>query len=115
MDEKQNLESFFYSIKDTLPFEDEKDFQRKIQNDKEFQIKIQKLVYLAKFFGWENDYHFNFHEHGPYSFQLSEDYHEISRPNNSNVKLITNHEFNEFVENQDIDYLESASTLIYYI
>ena len=49
MDRKQNLKSFLYQIKDTLPFEDAKDFQEKIINEKEFRIKIQKLAYLSKF------------------------------------------------------------------
>jgi len=38
MDRKQNLKSFLYQIKDTLPFEDAKDFQEKIINEKEFRI-----------------------------------------------------------------------------
>ena len=49
MNRKQNLKSFLYQIKDTLPFEDAKDFQEKIINEKEFRIKIQKLAYLSKF------------------------------------------------------------------
>ena len=92
MDRKQNLKSFLYQIKDTLPFEDAKDFQEKIINEKEFRIKIQKLAYLSKFFGWDNDYQFNFHKHGPYSCQLSDDYHGISSFDTSSENYQTDSE-----------------------
>jgi len=77
MNELNNLAYFLNSMKKTLPFEDENDFAKKIRDNKEFRIKVQKLVYLSKYFGWNNSYHFNFHERGPYSFQLSEDYHNL--------------------------------------
>lgn len=32
--------------------------KKKIDESKEFRIKVQKLVYLSKFFGWDNSYHF---------------------------------------------------------
>ena len=62
MNELNNLTCFLNSIKETLPFDDENDFTKKIKESKEFRIKIQKLVYLSKYFGWNNSYHFNFHE-----------------------------------------------------
>ena len=115
MDRKQNLKSFLYQIKDTLPFEDAKDFQEKIINEKEFRIKIQKLAYLSKFFGWDNDYQFNFHKHGPYSCQLSEDYHGISSFDTSSENYQTDSEFYDFVENQNVEQLESSATILYYL
>lgn len=72
MNEIRNLGYFLNSIKTTLPFEDTEDFKKKIDESKEFRIKVQKLVYLSKFFRWDNSYHFNFHENVPYSCQLSE-------------------------------------------
>lgn len=76
MSELNRLAYFLNSMKETLPFEDEKDFRERIAA-KEFQIRVQKLAYLSKFFGWDNSYHFNFHEHGPYSVESTNDYRKI--------------------------------------
>ncbi len=55
MSETNNLVYFLNSMKDILPFKDEKDFKEK-NTDKDFRIKVQKLVYLSKYFGWNNLY-----------------------------------------------------------
>lgn len=112
-----NLKFFLKSIKETLPFDDENDFKQKITGNKDFRIKVQKLVYLSKFFGWNNTYHFNFHERGPYSIELTEDYKNLfepykSHPNAFNFKIGS---FKEFVENQNNEFLEASSTILYYI
>jgi len=113
MNELDNLAYFLNSIKETLPFKDENDFAKKIKKSKEFRIKVQKLVYLSKYFGWNNSYHFNFHERGPYSLQLSEDYHNISSFDKENKSFKINEEFNEFLL-KDNEYLESITSLLYY-
>lgn len=114
MSEINDLAYFLNSIKDTLPFDNEKDFKDKINHSKDFRIKVQKLVYLSKLFGWDNTYHFNFHKRGPYSIELSEDYRNIptlKKDNDFNFRLDF---FKEFIGNGDIDYLEALSTIIYY-
>lgn len=117
MTQINELAYFLNSIKDTLPFEDEKDFRKKIEERKDFRIKVQKLVYLSKFFGWNNNYYFNFHENGPYSCELSKDYKNLSEymspiSNNINLKIDS---FNTFMQNHPNDFLEATSTILYYI
>lgn len=117
MTQINELAYFLNSVKDTLPFEDEKDFRKKIEESKDFRIKVQKLVYLSKFFGWENNYHFNFHENGPYSCELSKDYKSVSEhlnPTSSGTNLKVD-SFKEFMQNQPNDFLEATSTILYYI
>lgn len=66
-------------------------------------------------FGWDNDYQFNFHKHDPYSCQLSEDYHGISSFDTSSENYQTDSEFYDFVENQNVEQLESSATILYYL
>ena len=58
MSETNNLVYFLNSTKDILGFTDENDFKRKVKEDNDFKVKVQKLVYLSKFFGWNNPYIF---------------------------------------------------------
>ena len=112
----EELGCFLNSIKETLPFDDEKDFRKKIAESKEFRIRVQKLVYLSKFFGWDNNYHFNFHPRGPYSVELSEDYNhftsQVSFKKEINLRI---NQFKEFTVNKSNDFLETASTILYYL
>ena len=114
MSEINDLAYFLNSIKEILPFEDEKDFKEKISESKEFRIRVQKLVYLSKFFGWNNNYHFNFHKNGHYSCRLSEDYHKITLKESNEPVEIDSERFGKFIKNRDNDYLESSSSLLYY-
>lgn len=117
MIEINELKYFLNSMKETLPFEDEKDFRKKIKESKEFRIKVQKLVYLSKFFGWDNKYHFNFHKHGPYSCELSHDYKMLSenlslKSGNMNLELDS---MRNFIQNHPTEFLEATSSILYYI
>lgn len=113
----KELTYFLNSIKETLPFDDEKDLIEKIRKSKDFRIKVQKLVYISKFFGWNNDYQFNFHRYGPYSCELSNDYRNISEdlsPISSTINLKTD-SLKDFIKNQPNEFLEATSTILYYI
>ena len=117
MTEIKNLAYFLNSMKETLVFDNEKDFNEKIKKNRKFRIKVQKLVYLSKFFGWKNEYHFNFHQRGPYSVELTQDYNKlnytlISSSKNTNL---TTKSFKEFIKNQDLEFFEATSTILYYI
>ena len=48
-------------MKDELDFSGAEDFKDKVhlKENLRFRIKIQKFVYLAKYFGWENSYSYN--------------------------------------------------------
>lgn len=115
MAEINNLVYFLNSIKDILPFKDEADFRKKIKENKEFRIKVQKLVYLSKFFGWNNPYIFTLAERGPYSVELKQDYLNENLFDNVPERII---EFNkntltEFSSNKTLLYFEASATLLY--
>ena len=75
------------------------------------------MVFLSKYFGWENNYHFNFHMRGPYSIELSNDYQNLKEsfecsPDDIDLKTDS---FKKFIKNQRNDFLEAVSTILYYI
>ncbi len=102
-------------MKETLPFKDENDLAKKIREDKEFRIKVQKLVYLSKFFGWNNSYHFNLHERGPYSVELAHDYQNLTGSIQSTSLSLQTDSFKDFIKNQTNEFLEATSTILYYL
>jgi uncharacterized protein YwgA len=117
MTQISELAYFLNSIKDTLPFEDEKDFRKKIDESKDFRIRVQKLVYLSKYFGWNNNYQFNFHKNGPYSCELKEDCKRVSEnlnPSSTMMNLKINL-LKDFIQNTPNDFLEVESIILYYI
>ena len=44
----------------------------------ESRLKIQKMVYLASFFGLDLGYKYRLYKHGPYSTRLAMDYYELA-------------------------------------
>ena len=102
-------------MKEILKFENPKDFQKKINESKEFRIRIQKLVYLSKFFGWENSYIFTLNERGPYSINLADNYYDNKLFNENAIEIhnFKIEEFFEFIEEKSNEFLEASSTLIY--
>lgn len=117
MTNKNHLNYFLNSMKDELDFRDAEDFKNKIhlKNNLEFRIKIQKFVFLAKYFGWNNTYSYNMYHHGPYSPTLADDYHssEIFEDYPLEIQNFNLNSFKEFVANKSTDYLEAASTILY--
>ena len=83
------------------------------------RLKIQKYVYLAKYFGLDLGYNFDMYLHGPYSSNLTSSYYTIAR-NNIDLKSITGdidssfkeNEFLNYITNKDKGWLEVASTLL---
>jgi uncharacterized protein YwgA len=102
-------------MKEVLKFENPNDFQKKINESKEFGIRIQKLVYLSKFFGWENSYIFTLNERGPYSINLADNYYDNKLFNENAIEIhnFKIEEFFEFIEEKSNEFLEASSTLIY--
>ncbi len=105
-------------MKDELDFNDAEDFKSKVhlKDNLEFRIKIQKFVFLAKYFGWKNTYSYNMYHHGPYSPVLSDDYHSSEVFDNTPLQIedFNLDSFKKFVANKSTDYLEAASTILYY-
>ena len=118
MNNKNHLCYFLNSLKDELDFNNAEDFKDKVnlKDNLEFRIKIQKFVFLAKYFGWDNTYKYNMYNHGPYSPALSDDYHSSELFDNAplQIKNFNLDSFKEFVANKSTDYLEAASTILYY-
>lgn len=90
-----------------------------IEEEFEKRFRLQKYVYLAKFFGIDLGYSYNLYMHGPYSSDLADDYYELSRWGvlpSSEESLLTKgfriDEFIEFVKNRDDEWLEAATTLL---
>ena len=63
MNEKNYLVYFLNSMKEELEFEDSEDFKSKVQSNLNFKNRIQKFVFLAKYFGWNNSYSYNLYRH----------------------------------------------------
>lgn len=116
MNEINNLAYFLDSVKEAIPFTDKKDFEKKISQSKEFRVRIQKLVYLSKFFGWDNTFIFTLHQHGPYSVNLAIAYNENNFFNEKPeiIKDLDLETFLKFIYAKNIEFLETSSTLIYY-
>ena len=115
MSEINNLVYFLNSIKDLLPFEDKNDFAKKINENKDFRIKVQKLVYLSKFFGWDNPFIFTLAERGPYSVELKQAYSMDNlfenlpeKINGFDLSAIRN-----FIKNQNLLFIEASATILY--
>lgn len=89
MNNKNHLCYFLNSMKDELDFNDAEDFKSKVhlKDNLEFRIKIQKFVFLAKYFGWNNTYSYNMYHHGPYSPVLSDDYHSSEVFDNTPLQI----------------------------
>ncbi len=118
MNNKNHLSYFLNAMKEELNFKDSEDFKSKVhlKNNLEFRIKIQKFVFLAKYFGWDNTYSYNMYHHGPYSPVLSDDYHSSEVFENAPLQIQNFHidSVKKFVSNKSTDYLEAASTILYY-
>lgn len=118
MNDKNHLSYFLTSLNEELGFSDTEDFKNKVhlKNNLKFRIKIQKFVFLAKYFGWNNAYNYNIYHHGPYSPALADDYHssEVFENYPLEIQNFDLDSFKEFVGNKSTDYLEAASTILYY-
>ena len=62
-------------MKEELEFKDPEDFRNKVESDLDFKFKIQKFVFLAKYFGWNNSYLYYLYILGSYSPRLADDYY----------------------------------------
>ena len=115
MNNKNYLVYFLNSMKDELGFEDSEDFKNKVESDLDFRIKVQKFVFLAKYFGWNNSYSYNLYVHGPYSPSLSDDYYsnDLFKYTPLEISGFNLASFKEFINGKSINYLESATTILY--
>ncbi|MBC7112712.1 MAG: hypothetical protein H5T34_01600 [Candidatus Methanomethyliales bacterium] len=81
------------------------------------RLKLQKLVFLARYFGLDMGYSFSLYIHGPYSPDLARDYYSLAAapPAEGPVNLpgaFRREEFLSFVSapGRDEEWLEAAAT-----
>ena len=103
-------------MQEELGFEDFKDFEHKVESSLNFKIMVQKLVFLAEYFGWNNSYSYDLYIHGPYSSNLADDYYSNNLFNYSSLKIqdFDSKSMKQFIKDKSLDYLESASTILFY-
>lgn len=108
---------FLNLSKETLSFRDGEDFAIKIKNNFNFRIKVQKFVYIAKYFGWNHSYQYSLYARGPYSSALADEYYNNSLLEHTPLKIndFDSGSFNEFVKEKTIYYLESVATILYFL
>jgi uncharacterized protein YwgA len=86
------------------------------------RFKIQKYVFLAKYFGLDLGFNHSIYLYGPYSSDLADAYYDLAEgksesPHNnmdsSGLPASFNtHAFLEYVGGRDADWLEASSTLL---
>ena len=108
---------FINLVKDSLSFRDSEDFRNKIRNDFTFRLKVQKFVYISKYFGWNHSYKYILYIRGPYSSALADEYYNDDILKYSPLKIdgFDLNSFNDFIKGKSILYLESSSTILYYM
>lgn len=85
----------------------------------EHRLRLQKYVFLSKFFGFNHDYSYSIYLRGPYSSALADDYYKLAEFYPS-YKEDYRKEFGEFntekfmevIEEKDGKWLEIAATIL---
>lgn len=79
------------------------------------RLRLQKYVYLAKFFDIDLGYTYNLYLRGPYSPALAEDYYNLTEMDKvADIISISNFgEFADLVRGKDHKWLEIASTILF--
>lgn len=78
------------------------------------RVRLQKLVFLARPFGWDHRYRYDIYHYGPYSPALARDYYDgafASVAANDAPPSVDYSSFLELVGGRDREWLEVASTL----
>jgi uncharacterized protein YwgA len=88
------------------------------ENDKGFvnRLRIQKYVYLAKYYGLDLGYSYTMYRYGPYSPDLTAAYYSLADFNYQTQELpatFNAQEFVSLVSNKDENWLEIATTLLH--
>ncbi|MGI0027086.1 MAG: hypothetical protein ACREAD_04515 [Nitrosopumilaceae archaeon] len=84
------------------------------------RLKIQKYVFLAKYYGLNFGYGHSMYRYGPYSPSLAADYYKLAESSKmynteskeSLPKLFDSNNFMSLVKEKDTSWLEIATTLL---
>ncbi len=115
--ESANLASFIHMLEENklLTFDVVGDTEEHFEN----RLKLQKYVYLARFFDLDMGYQYSMYLYGPYSPRLAEAYYNLGT-NRAKYESMANalpKEFNyarfiDLVRGKDSRWLEIAATLL---
>lgn len=75
----------------------------------EDRLKLQKIVYIAKYFGIDLGYHFDLYIRGPYSSELADDYYKIEYEFGGELPKVSEKLVSKFARNENL--LKFAETL----
>ncbi|MCX6685616.1 MAG: hypothetical protein NTV10_03030 [Methanoregula sp.] len=86
-------------------------------NSFDCRFRLQKFVFLAKFFGWHNDYSYGIYLRGPYSQDLAAHYYSFKKIDIRSVPTIELTTFDKkaflnLIRNKEDLWLEAAATII---
>ena len=110
-----HLVYFLNTLQKELNFVDSEDFNQKIKNNFNFRVKVQKLVYISKFFGWEHNYNYKLYERGPYSSTLANEYYDNNLFNYPAAKIenFNQTSFLKLIHRKNNIFLEAISTILF--
>ena len=79
------------------------------------RLRIQKYVFLSRYFGLKFQYSYNMHLKGPYSKGLVRDYYNMDDSNNNPNALnsLNRDKFLNLVREKSDGWLELAATILY--
>lgn len=80
----------------------------------EKRLKLQKLVYLAKYFGLDLGYDYNLYLHGPYSPSLADDYYSLPDAAEVDLTELREDDFFDLVGDMDAGDLELVATIAHF-
>jgi hypothetical protein len=107
MGDVNELKAFIDFLKSNIGF----DFNVNFFNDR---LKVQKYVFLAKFLGWNHNYHYNLYIRGPYCSELADDYYNLDNLElyKSPINSLDQEKFVSLVYGKSIHWLEASSTMM---
>ena len=80
------------------------------------RFRLQKFVFFAKSFGWDNDYHYSVYVRGPYSSELADQYYHMTRTSeqipSTPLSSFNREQFAAFLRDKDDQWLEAAATVL---
>ncbi len=89
---------------DNIPNEDDAGFDTR--------FRIQKYVYLAKFFELDLGYNHGMYRYGPYSRRLADDYYSLTADGEVLPNTFDSIGFLNLIRDRDSGWLEIATTLL---
>ena len=80
------------------------------------RLKIQKYVFISKYFGSKFSYAFNMHLRGPYSKGLSRDYYRLDATSSDESNILNSfnkEDFLRLIKGKSDGWLELAATILH--